>query len=105
MKYTLDEEMAEIKKRSKRVIYKNNQRSARILGVMTSAVFAVLVLLLAFIPERTMETTGDSVYGALLLGNDAGGYVLIATAAFILGVMVTLLIHKHKAIRKSESEE
>ena len=34
MKYTTEEELAEIKKRSKRVIYKNNQRSVSLANVI-----------------------------------------------------------------------
>lgn len=105
MKYTTEEELAEIKKRSKRVIYKNNQRSVRILGSMTGVTFALLCLMIRFIPERTMETTQNSVYGALILGERAGGYVLIAVVAFALGILVTLFVHKHRALSKPESEE
>ncbi|MBQ0134292.1 MAG: hypothetical protein KBS46_04090 [Clostridiales bacterium] len=53
-------------------------------------------------PEKLAVTSAGSVYGSFLLSREAGGYVLIALIAFVLGVTVTLLcLHYRKNQNKT----
>ena len=96
MKYTTDEALAEIMKRRDQIILRRDRRACRMLSGMVGTLFAVLVLMIAILPGKTGAASTGSVYGSFLLSQEAGGYVLAAVVAFVLGVMVTLLCLKLK---------
>ena len=96
MKYTTEEALAEIMRRSGQIIMQRERRACRVLSGITAALFAMLVLVIALLPGKATVSSSGSVYGAFLLSQEAGGYVLAAVIAFALGVAVTLLSLKLK---------
>ena len=91
MKYTTEEALAKIMHRSEQIRVRKERRSCRIFSIATGAMCAALVFVIAVLPKMGTETSGESVYGSLLLTREAGGYVLAAVIAFVMGVIVTLL--------------
>ena len=97
MKYAPDEALTEILRRSEWVAWKGKRRSCQRLTCICSVLLAVLVLGITVMPGKNAVTSAGSVYGSFLLSREAGGYVLIALIAFVLGVAVTLLcLHYRK---------
>lgn len=106
MKYTPDEALAEIMHRSERIALQRIRRSCQRLTGICSALLAVLVLGITVMPEKLAVTSAGSVYGSFLLSREAGGYVLIALIAFVLGVAVTLLcLHYRKKQDDTRDEQ
>ncbi|MBQ8138061.1 MAG: hypothetical protein IJ195_01245 [Lachnospiraceae bacterium] len=98
MKYSKDEAVSEIMKRSKKI----KQRVRRIENAIISfcgVLCMVSVLGLGILSYKNggfdIESTA---YGSFLIPGVAGGYVLAAVIAFVLGVTVTLIIlwRRHK---------
>ena len=108
MKYTNEEIIGEDLKRSDKVRDERNRRSTRYLATASAVLFAALIAVIAFAPSGMSGTyAGGTVYGSLLLGREAGGYVLAAVIAFVLGVTVTILCLKHRSngfFKKDEKE-
>ena len=97
MKYTSEEALAEIMRRSEQItILRENRRACKRFSAAAGAQFAVLVLVIAGMQGKPGITSAGSVYGAFLLSQQAGGYVLASVIAFTLGVAVTLLCLKLK---------
>ena len=105
MKYTPDEALSQILRRSERVALRRKRRSCQRLGGICSALLAVLVLGITVMPEKDAVTSADSVYGSFLLSREAGGYVLIALIAFVLGVTVTLLCLRYRKKQDATKDE
>ena len=101
MKYTTEEALAEIMRRSEQVSIRRNRRACRVLSVAAGALTLLLVLVIGLFPGGGTGS-GRSLYGAFLLSREAGGYVLAAVIAFSLGVVVTLLCLNR---RKQETHE
>ena len=107
MKYTTEEALAEIMRRSEQItILRKNRRACQRFSAAAGALFAVLILVIAGMQEKPGITPAGSVYGAFLLSQQAGGYVLASVIAFTLGVAVTLLCLKMKksSTRKKENQ-
>ena len=97
MKYTDEEMVQEILKRSKKVQEERRKRASGILAGISAALFVALIAVIAVLPTRiTGAYSEGTVYGAFLLGREAGGYVLTAVIAFVLGVTVTLFAMKRR---------
>lgn len=106
LKYTPDEALSQILRRSERIALRRKRRSCQRLTGICSALLAVLVLGITVMPEKLAVTSAGSVYGSFLLSREAGGYVLIALIAFVLGVAVTLLCqHCRKKQEDTRNEQ
>ena len=96
MKYTTEEALAEIMRRSDQIIIRRDRRACRRLSGAAGALLTALVLVIALLPETAAPAYNGSVYGSFLLSAEAGGYVLAAVIAFALGVVITLLCLKQR---------
>lgn len=106
MKYTPDEALSQILRRSERIALRRKRRSCQRLTGICSALLAVLVLGITVMPEKLAVTSAGSVYGSFLRSREAGGYALIALIAFVLGVAVTLLCqHCRKKQEDTRNEQ
>lgn len=109
MKYTTEQALLEIMRRRDRIVVARNRRACGRLSGAVGALFAALVLVIAVFPGRWGTASVSSVYGAFLLSREAGGYVLAAVIAFVLGVAVTMLSlrwhknHKTRLMRRRRS--
>jgi len=106
MKYTTEQALTEIMHRSEQIRVRKERRFCRGLSIAAGTMCAMLIFLIAVMPGMEAGSTGETVYGSLLLGQEAGGYVLAAVIAFALGVTVTLLcIYMRKRKVKKDSND
>ncbi len=105
MKYTTDEALAEIMRRSDQIIIRRDRRTCRRLSGAAGTLLTALVLVIALLPETAAPAYNGSVYGSFLLSAEAGGYVLAAVIAFALGVVITLLCLRYRRRRTNHKEE
>ena len=89
MKYTTDEALEEIYRRGEQIRDRHERRMTSILSAGSAVVGFLLVGLLSYYSGTGVDAVGQS-YGSFLLFPDAGGYVLVAVIAFILGVLITV---------------
>ncbi|MBO4904784.1 MAG: hypothetical protein J5367_06140 [Lachnospiraceae bacterium] len=86
----------------KRVAELNHQRQKKILTACTAFCSILCVTLIGMIVSLSQPAagyTGAEYTGATLIdGSVAGGYVLTALIAFVLGVMLTVLIRKYREV-------
>ncbi|MCR5684957.1 MAG: hypothetical protein K6G81_05975 [Lachnospiraceae bacterium] len=105
MKYTNEETVNEVLKRSSKVRKEREKRAERVLAGAGTALLAALIAVIAFLPRagEGAQAVG-TVYGSFLLGREAGGYVLAAVIAFVLGIVVTLLLIKRRNHEQKRQE-
>jgi uncharacterized membrane protein len=74
---------------------------------MSGAVCAALAMCLLFLlyeSSGTHPSGGPDMYcGSTMLFEDAGGYVLVAVIAFMIGVLVTVVLKRRR--KKKEKQE
>ena len=82
------------------------QKQARRLIVVCASLAALLLTMLFIVPGITGSAEQYTAYamGATILGPETGGYVIVSLLAFALGIIVTLLIQKHRTIKDAEVE-
>ena len=91
MRYSTEEAVAEILRRREQIVLQRDHRACRMLSGAAGTLLAVLALVIGFFPGGRTAALRGSVYGSFLLSPEAGGYVLAAVIAFVLGVVITLL--------------
>ncbi len=100
MNYSDEDALKEVLKRKDKIIRRRSSKTCGYLAAAGTALFAALVTVISVLPAGSATpVSGGSIYGAFLLGREAGGYVLAAVIAFILGVVVTLLCIKYRQIK------
>lgn len=100
MKYSSEEALSEIMKRSKQVVIARERRTCQLLLGLVAVTFAGLIAVITTLQGENKVQSETTVYGAFLLRQEAGAYVLTAMIAFALGIIVTLLCLKYKKQRK-----
>lgn len=105
MKYTTEEELDEIMHRSRKITIRRECRKVQIQACLTCAVSLLVIAALILLPKGAVTTSDESVYGAFLLADGTGGYVLVALISFILGVVVTVLSMKYRRLREMDEKE
>ena len=82
------------------------QKQARRLTVVGAGLAALLLTMLFIVPGITGNEEQYSAYamGAMILGPETGGYVIVALLAFALGIIITLLIQKRRIVKNGEAE-
>ena len=103
MKYTTDEALEEIYRRGEQIRDRHERRVTSILSAGSAVVGFLLIGLLSYYSGTGVDAVGQS-YGSFLLFPDAGGYVLVAVIAFILGVLITVAARRYKR-RKDPAKE
>ncbi len=103
MKYTTDEALEEIYRRGEQIKDRHDRRVTNILSASSFVVGFLLVGLLSYYSGTGVDAVGQS-YGSFLLFPDAGGYVLVAVVAFVLGVLITVAAGRYRN-RKDSVEQ
>ena len=105
---TSDERVAVLHSKMRAMQHKREGRKNRVVG-MASTVLAVCLFVLLF-KEGAVHTggTAGTYCSAMILFESAGGYVLVALAAFIAGVVLSVLLIRRQTksdqyIQKKES--
>ena len=83
------------------------QRQMRRLALVVAGLAILLIAMLFVVPGITGSGERYAAYamGATILGPETGGYVIVALLAFALGIIVTLLIQKHRQIEKWKKQD
>ncbi len=91
---SIEEQMAEIRRRSS--LYRE-KKQIRALSLLAAGMGALLMMVLMFAPgvSGTVGKSSD-LLGATILGPEAGGYVIAALLSFTLGVIVTIITQKYR---------
>lgn len=91
MKYTQQEQMEKIMARGAELRKKKENRVTGILAASATALTVLLVICIGAVGKMGSASPG-AAYGSFLLNEKAGGYVLVAVIAFVLGAILTGLI-------------
>lgn len=96
MKYSIEDSLAQIETKKKRLIYRKKKRDVNILA--GSLVLCFMVLAAAFEQLSGLSLVPDnySKYGSFMLPQQAGGYVIVGVLCFAVAVVITLLCIKWK---------
>ena len=97
---TTDERIARIHERAKEIKTERSRRMVKVGSAVSAALGVILITVIGFltngaggVPAGTVSDVGYA--GASMLGSAAGGYILVALVAFMLGVIVTVLIRTY----------
>ncbi len=104
MKYTSDQAVSEIMKRSKRIRQKRHQSMQAALFGASMVLFALLVTTIAGFSGYSSTGATESVYGSLMLPQQAGGYVLVAVLAFACGMILAVLLMYYRNHQNNRKE-
>lgn len=104
MRYTSDEALSEILKRSEKIREKRRRRNERLLAGASGMLLIVLIVSITLLAGYTVNPATDSVMGSFLLSAEAGGYILVAVLAFALGIAVTFLCLKIRERNKDNPD-
>lgn len=97
MKYTAQEAATEALRRGAERRDLRDRRIRRVLTGSTGLLSVALILLICLMPGQSVSSVPTSNYGSVLLSQEAGGYVLLAVIAFLLGVTATMLCIRKKS--------
>ncbi|SDB52984.1 hypothetical protein [Butyrivibrio sp. INlla16] len=100
MKQTKEEAFAEVMKRGRNLKRQNAKGAATVISICASCIMAALVLAIGWFGGAGYNVNGQSAYGSFLLSHEAGGYVLVAAVAFVVGVGITVWILKYRKNRE-----
>ena len=90
--YDTEKRVALVKKRIAEHRRRQVRRSIRSLSALCVLLFLSLVGTVGTVQGQPMDTAG--MYGAILLHEGAGGYVLVAVISFTVAVVITVLCIK-----------
>ena len=96
---SIEEQMNEIRRR--KTVYSEHKKIHKLTAYATCTSL-ILIGIMLFAPTVT-GSIGEgavSIYGATILGPEAGGYVLVAILSFTLGIVITLLIQHKRNLKE-----
>ena len=104
MKYTEQEQLEEILHRGKKLRQRRDKNLMRgFSATATALLFALTACIAKFGGSGVLESRTD--YGSFLLSAETGGYVLTAVLAFAVGAIITVIIHRYRAINTFATKE
>ncbi len=98
-----EEMIRRMHERAAEKLSRKERRTAVAAGCGGFAMTALLVAMIARYTKGDHSVSRMSFAGASLLGDDAGGYVLIALIAFIAGVAVTVACLRYRKLREAKN--
>ena len=102
--YDTEKRIELVKKRMYEYHRRQEWRTVCRLSVLCTLLFLSLVGAMGIMQNEPINVTG--MYGAILLHEDAGGYVLVAVVSFNVAVVITALCIKfRKRGQKSQDTE
>lgn len=103
MKYNLDESVTIVENRIRNRKIRKLRRSIVSLSALCAALIGLAVFSLYSFISFSEVGSSHSVYGTLMISNEAGGYVLVGVVSFFVAVAVTLLCIYIKRKKSSPS--
>ena len=104
--YDTEKRVELVKKRIYEYCRRKEQHRVYHLSVLCSLLFLSLVGALGTVQIQPMDAAG--MYGAILLHEGVGGYVLVAITAFVLAVVITVVcmrLHEREKIQQKQKKE
>ena len=74
----------------------------RALGTVSALLLVALVGALSTLESVRHNISSDSFYGTSMLGESAGGYILVAVITFIIAVVITVLCIRLRDKKKKD---
>ena len=104
MRYSEDEALGEIIRRSKRIA--RDRRRKRDAILIASAVLIAICAsgIILSIPAGNRKYDTMTLYGSFLLNQSTGGYILVAVIAFITGIAVAIICRKYQNEKKDPED-
>ena len=110
MRYDIDSSLGEILRRGEILAKKKHRRAACVLGSLSAVTTCLMLAVFYSITGPARAGVIGSSYGAFLLSQEAGGYVLLGLLFFVLGICFTLGAlkfskgHSHEKLMKKEAD-
>ncbi len=102
MRYTDEELLREVLRRADAVRSLRDRRQTMALsGAAALIMLTIVVSTVRLIPQLGADLK-ETAYGASLLPNEAGGYILAGVAAFVCGVILTLVCLRYREKTRRE---
>ena len=105
MEYNYDEMFKEVMNRRNSIQRRRERRIDIALTVISVLMVVFMVSALLMQPRMTTTVQTPTTYGALMVSSSNGVFVLVAVAAFILGIAVTLLSGRRQKRNKDKGTE
>ena len=104
MRYSEDEALSEIIRRSKKIARDRRRKRDAILiaSAVLIAICASVIILSIPAGNRIYDTM--TLYGSFLLNQSTGGYILVAVIAFITGIAVAIICRKYQNEKKDPED-
>ncbi len=100
---TENERLAELHKRMTGLRKKREGRLLNAMGAASTVLFACLFIMVQHLGVGRFGAISNIYSGSTLLYEEAGGYVLTAIVAFVIGTVVTIIcVRKHKKEKEED---
>ena len=104
MKYSESEALREIVKRSERLREAKKRRRSGVCLALSAVLVCALTFILARLAPEAEPLAVSGAYGAFLLPEQTGWYVLVAVCAFAAGVLFTVGVRGLQSRDKNDKE-
>ena len=101
---TSEERIALLYERATVLRRREDEKRLILTGGASGTLLAVLLTVMLHLDLRSGGTAGNQFTGASLLGESAGGYVLVAVIAFVVAVVSTVLCLRSR-VRQAERRD
>lgn len=101
----IKETREEIIRRSKVYTKRRRQRNIKVMQAASGFLAVMLLLIIRQLGGIGVNVSETTNYGSLLLGEEAGTYIIVGLICFILGVLITLIALKKKEHNESDDDE
>ncbi|MCR4643344.1 MAG: hypothetical protein K5697_15120 [Lachnospiraceae bacterium] len=105
MKYSTEEALSEIEKRSREIEKAEDKKKGMLLSAATFCLTLVLIPVIAVYGNAGTVTGAGSAYGSFFIAAEYGGYVLTGLVSFVAGVALTLLIRSRQKCGGDEEKK
>ena len=92
MKYSTEEALEEIEKRSRKIQRAEDKKKSILLTLSSFVLMLGLVVVIGIFGGAGNLAGAGTAYGSFFVSAEGGAYILTAIAAFVAGVLLTLLL-------------
>ncbi|MBP5652822.1 MAG: hypothetical protein J6X17_05320 [Lachnospiraceae bacterium] len=96
--------LAAMHERADKLRKKRDAFAVKALGTASAILLVALIGTLAVLQDVGHSISADSFYGTSMLGENTGGYILVAIVTFMAGVLITVLCIKLKRYREQKQQ-
>ena len=100
-----EERLQLLHKRSKKLREEKDKKILLLYGTICSVLLVALFSVTMELKGQPSGTAYGLFTGSSLLSETAGGYVMVAVTAFMLGVIITVMLKKYLSSKKRKKPE